>query len=86
MTAFVNRSVVVSPETFKNKDQGTWGSCGCGGKISYYSDFGVRCEKCSKLYGTWVEDLKKSQREEQKRKEHIAHLIEIKKFEDDMRI
>jgi hypothetical protein len=66
--------------------QHPWGNCGCGGKIVYYTDFGVRCEKCSKLYGTWVENIKKAKQEEHRRKEHIAQLIELKKFDDEMLI
>jgi hypothetical protein len=64
--------------------QPTWGNCGCGGKIVYFSDFGVRCETCNKLYGTWVENLKKAKQEENRKKEHIAQLIQIKRFEDDV--
>jgi hypothetical protein len=67
-------------------DKNPWGSCGCGGKILYYNDFGVRCEQCGKLYGTWVQNLKKAKQEEHRRKEHIAHLIELKKFDDEMLI
>jgi len=73
-------------DVIKVKEQGTWGNCGCGGKIVYFSDFGVRCEKCKKLYGTWVENLKKAKQEEHRKKEHIAHLIQLKKFDDDMAI
>ena len=65
-------------------ERGAWGSCGCGGRIVYYTDFGVRCEKCSKLYGTWVENLRKAKEEENQRKEHIARLIEIRKFDEEM--
>ncbi len=82
MTLTENPSI----ETAKVKDQETWGNCGCGGRISYYSDFGVRCEKCKKLYGTWVENLKRAKQEEHRKKEHITQLIEIKKFDDEMRI
>jgi hypothetical protein len=70
----------------KVNGQNAWGSCGCGGKIVYYTDFGVRCEKCKKLYGTWIENLKKAKQEEHRRKEHISQLIELKKFDDEMLI
>jgi glycyl-tRNA synthetase (class II) len=73
-------------DVIKIKEQGTWGNCGCGGKIVYFSDFGVRCEKCHKLYGTWVENLRKAKQEEHRKKEHIAQLIQLKKFDDEMAI
>lgn len=33
--------------------RGVFGTCKCGGKVLYYSDSGVKCESCSKLYGVW---------------------------------
>lgn len=74
------------PSTIVLNDHGIWGSCACGGKIVYFADSGVRCKKCKKLYGTWVESLRKAKQEEHRRKEHIARLIELKKFDDDMQI
>jgi predicted secreted acid phosphatase len=68
------------------KQLGKYGDCACGGDVVYYSDFGVRCEKCTKLYGTWVENIKKAKQEEKQRKEDIARKVEIKKFDDEMMI
>ncbi len=65
---------------------GKWGECNCGGTVHYYSDFGVRCGECNKLYGTWVENLRKSKEEERRRREEIARRIEIKKFDDELLI
>ncbi|MBM3897040.1 MAG: hypothetical protein FJ358_00715 [Thaumarchaeota archaeon] len=31
--------------------RGVFGTCNCGGRVLYYSDSGVKCESCSKLYG-----------------------------------
>ncbi|MHB1908147.1 MAG: hypothetical protein ACYCQJ_04645 [Nitrososphaerales archaeon] len=70
----------------KIKEMGSWGKCACGGEISYYSDYGVRCESCQKLYGTWVENLKKAKQEEHQRKEQRQQLLELKKFDDEMLI
>jgi hypothetical protein len=35
------------------KEKGIFGKCSCGDDILYYSDSGVRCKNCGKLYGTW---------------------------------
>ena len=80
------RSDVDAIASEKVNGQNSWGNCACGGKIVYYTDFGVRCDRCKKLYGTWVENLKKAKQEEHRRKEHIAQLIELKKFDDEMLI
>ncbi len=80
------RSHIEAIATEKVNGHNPWGNCGCGGKIVYCIDFGVRCDKCNKLYGTWVENLKKAKQEEHRRKEHIAQLIELKKFDDEMLI
>lgn len=65
---------------------GKWADCRCGGSILYYSDYGVRCNKCHTLHGTWVEDIKKAKLEEKQRKEEQARKIEIKKFDDELLI
>ena len=65
---------------------GKWGDCRCGGEVLFYSDFGVRCEKCNKLHGTWVENIRKAKEEERLRKEDLARKIEIKKFDDELLI
>ncbi|MCS4538721.1 MAG: hypothetical protein HYY67_07690 [Thaumarchaeota archaeon] len=33
--------------------RGVFGTCNCGGRVLYYSDSGVKCESCGKLYGVW---------------------------------
>jgi len=38
------------------KERGVFDKCGCGGNVLYYSDHSVRCERCSKLYGSWIAD------------------------------
>ncbi|MEM3437486.1 MAG: hypothetical protein QXP55_02980 [Nitrososphaerales archaeon] len=40
------------------EEKGVFGKCSCGDDILYYSDSGVRCKKCSKLYGTWFKRKK----------------------------
>ncbi|MGQ9719448.1 MAG: hypothetical protein ACUVWK_06410 [Nitrososphaerales archaeon] len=35
------------------EERGAYGKCTCGGEVLFYSDFGVRCKACGKLYGTW---------------------------------
>ncbi|MEM3383069.1 MAG: hypothetical protein QXL52_04500 [Nitrososphaerales archaeon] len=40
------------------EEKGIFGKCSCGDNILYYSDSGVRCRKCSKLYGTWFKRKK----------------------------
>lgn len=65
---------------------GKYGDCGCGGNIVYFSDYGVRCESCNRLYGTWVENIKKAKQEEKQRKEEIAYKIQLKKIDDEMMI
>jgi len=39
-------------ESVHNK--GEFGPCSCGGKVLYYTDRGVRCSTCGKLYGVWA--------------------------------
>ena len=34
-------------------EKGLYGPCSCGGSIFYYSDHGVRCDKCKQIYGVW---------------------------------
>lgn len=36
--------------------KGVFGSCACGGKVLYYTDKGVRCSTCGKLYGVWMDN------------------------------
>jgi len=33
--------------------KGVFGSCSCGGQVLYYTDRGVRCSTCGKVYGIW---------------------------------
>lgn len=35
--------------------KGIFGPCSCGGEVLYYTDKGVRCSTCGKLYGVWTE-------------------------------
>ena len=39
--------------------RGQFGNCTCGGRVLYYSDSGVKCEACGKLYGVWSTRIKK---------------------------
>lgn len=41
--------------------RGEFGICSCGGKVLYYSDSGVKCESCGKLYGVWSQRHKKAE-------------------------
>jgi hypothetical protein len=34
--------------------KGVFGPCSCGGEVLYYTDKGVRCSTCGKLYGVWA--------------------------------
>ncbi len=34
------------------KGKGIFCYCTCGHEVVYYSDSGIRCSKCGKLYGT----------------------------------
>ena len=38
-------------ETMDSK--GVFGRCSCAGEVLYYTDQGVRCSTCGKLYGVW---------------------------------
>jgi len=40
------------------EEKGVFGKCSCGGEVLFYSDAGVRCKKCGKLYGTWFQRRK----------------------------
>lgn len=40
------------------EEKGVFGKCSCGDDVLYYSDSGVRCKKCGKLYGTWFKRKK----------------------------
>lgn len=33
--------------------RGQFGQCTFGGRVMYYTDSGVKCESCGKLYGVW---------------------------------
>ena len=33
--------------------KGVFSSCSCGGNVLYYTDRGVRCSTCGKVYGVW---------------------------------
>jgi hypothetical protein len=35
--------------------KGVFGPCSCGGEVLYYTDRGVRCSTCGKLYGVWAQ-------------------------------
>jgi|TARA_B100000315_G_scaffold208041_1_gene203100 hypothetical protein len=35
--------------------KGVFGPCSCGGDVLYYTDKGVRCSTCGKLYGVWAD-------------------------------
>ncbi|MEE9585705.1 MAG: hypothetical protein V3W09_02270 [Nitrososphaerales archaeon] len=35
--------------------KGVFGPCSCGGEVLYYTDKGVRCSTCGKLYAVWAE-------------------------------
>lgn len=35
--------------------KGVFGPCACGGDVLYYTDKGVRCSTCGKLYGVWAD-------------------------------
>lgn len=34
--------------------KGVFASCSCRGEVLYYTDMGVRCSTCGKLYGIWA--------------------------------
>jgi hypothetical protein len=42
------------------KEKGVYGKCSCGGDILFYSNYGVRCSSCNKLYGLWAHSLDES--------------------------
>jgi len=45
------RAVKEAPYVVKEK--GVFGYCDCGHEVYYYSDRGIRCSSCGRLYGTW---------------------------------
>ncbi len=36
--------------------KGVFGVCACRGEVLYYTDKGVRCSTCGKLYGVWSDN------------------------------
>ena len=42
--------------------RGVFGTCNCGGRVLYYSDSGVKCESCGKLYGVWITRQKQDEK------------------------
>jgi len=40
------------------EENGVYGKCSCNGEVLFYSDSGVRCKICGKLYGTWFKRKK----------------------------
>ena len=51
--------MALSKATVVLMDKGMFGACSCGGDVLFYSDHGVQCRKCSKLYGVWYDRIKK---------------------------
>ncbi len=49
------------------KDRGSFGTCSCGGEVLFYTDSGVKCSTCGKLYGLWYLRRKANKQEEQKK-------------------
>jgi hypothetical protein len=43
----------VRKEPIVLSDKGVFGVCSCGGEIMFYSNRGVLCARCGKLYGVW---------------------------------
>jgi|GEM_PF-3223874 hypothetical protein len=41
------------------EERGVYGKCSCNGDILFYSDYGVRCKECGKLYGLWYDDIRR---------------------------
>ncbi|MGQ9468211.1 MAG: hypothetical protein ACUVTD_00015 [Nitrososphaerales archaeon] len=60
------------------EEKGVFGKCSCGGEILFYSDSGVRCKKCGKLYGTWFKREKAAIKHSQKNlfKKEVEESIE----------
>lgn len=50
------------------KDRGVFGTCSCGGDVVFYSNHGVQCKRCGKLYGIWQRRKKKQFKVEEKPK------------------
>ena len=47
------RDVKLREESIVLTDKGVFGVCSCGGEIMFYSNRGVLCTRCGKLYGIW---------------------------------
>jgi hypothetical protein len=43
------------------EELGVFGTCSCGAPIIYFSDNGVKCRDCRKLYGVWLDKKPKPQ-------------------------
>lgn len=50
------------------KEGGVFGKCSCGAEVIFYSNHGVQCKKCDKLYGVWHYIRKKNSNETLKNK------------------
>lgn len=46
-------------QIFVLEDRGVFGTCSCGGDVKFYTDSGVKCSVCGKLYGLWYIRKKK---------------------------
>ncbi len=42
------------------EERGIYGKCSCGGDLLFYSDQGIRCKECGKLYAFWYDSLNDS--------------------------
>jgi hypothetical protein len=47
------RNLKLREEPIVLTDKGVFGVCSCGGEIMFYSNRGVLCTRCGKLYGIW---------------------------------
>jgi hypothetical protein len=53
MAKYIKREQRKREEPIVLSDKGIFGICNCGGEIMFYSNKGVLCTRCGKLYGTW---------------------------------
>ncbi|MBI2184003.1 MAG: hypothetical protein HYU39_03485 [Thaumarchaeota archaeon] len=58
-------------------DRGVFGTCSCGGDVRFYTDSGVKCSVCGKLYGLWYIRRKPKQETPEQKQPSFKNLEDL---------
>jgi len=57
------------------KERESFGECSCGGEVLFYTDSGVKCSVCGKLYGIWYLRKKAKEHTEPPKNPHLEETV-----------